>query len=554
MPFAALVLATLVVGPGVAIAQDSCLIRGRILGFDGKPLPKVRVRPIEPRLVSLFADRDGRFAMRLPCGGGRVLIVSGVHHEDLQLPIITAPGSALQFEVRLRPHQWIEHFDSVRVIGEFNGYSRQTAIPMRPRPDGTFIASVPCEQESLRYQLLGVAKDGLPTAGTLADTFFFRAGRSISSVRAARRPVDVVFDPKLLPRSRRQANVRFSHPRGPTATIYPLFRQDAYEDELLVAAHRAHLAGGGDPDSFRWDESAYVGALRQHIQTERNAFRRQYLLLSYVRRSGSGLDSALARRALDEIPSTSALWSLAPGGPSACLSNISRAIGELDTVRAYAERGSTANPDRDLRVMFLSVAMGVAATSGDKDRLGRYYSRMMDEFPETLDASEARLQYAPNRAIQVGKPAPDFAFSSLEDSTKHIRVSDFRGRFLLLDFWAAWCAPCRVDMPHLHRAEEEFGARGLSILTVSFDNRPEDVVRYRAAKWPMPWAHAFARRGFASQEASHFEVAGIPKAILVGPDGVIVAEDSELRGAALHETLARILGPSKPKGGAVGRN
>jgi len=125
-----------------------------------------------------------------------------------------------------------------------------------------------------------------------------------------------------------------------------------------------------------------------------------------------------------------------------------------------------------------------------------------------------------------------------------VRISDFRGRHLLVDFWAVWCGPCRSEMPQLHSAWEAFHDRGLGMLSVSFDRLPADVAAYRRDKWPMPWIHAFARDGFASKESAAFDVWGIPKAILIGPDGAIVAEGSELRGERLHQTLARILGES----------
>lgn len=535
------ILLSIVLAAG-ARADDSCLVRGRILGHDGRPLPKVRILPIVPGARSTLPDRDGGFALKVPCGVARVLAVEAVHHEELMIPVLPVSGQVLEIEARLRPLEWVARFDSVRVIGEFNRFGTEGAVPMARRRDGTFAATVPCPSESLRYQLLGVAKDGLPTAGTLADTFFLRAGRGIASIRAGRQPVEVVFDPRRLPRSSREADLRFADPRGPSASVWPLFREDTREEDRFGRAYQAHVAAGGDRDSFHWDWSAYLGSLKRRIPGERHALPRQYMLLNLFRHGGGGADSTLARQALEEIPPESPLWGLSPGGPGGPLWTLWRLTGRPSLIRAYAEKGSEGNPDRDVRAGFLSAAMSEARESGDKDRLGRYLTRMTDEFQGTFHHEIAVKQFAANRKIRPGESAPTVAFSALEDTTRRIAVSDFRGRHLLVDFWAVWCGPCRAEMPRLHEAWETFEDRGLEILSVSFDLQPGDVEAYRRDKWAMPWRHAFARGGFSSEESAAFDVWGIPKAVLIGPDGTIVAEGNELRGEELPRTLARVLG------------
>ena len=128
------------------------------------------------------------------------------------------------------------------------------------------------------------------------------------------------------------------------------------------------------------------------------------------------------------------------------------------------------------------------------------------------------------------------------------RPADFRGRYLLIDFWAVWCGPCRAEMNHLHQAWEKYKDKGLALLSVSLDPRREDVAKYRSGKWPMPWLHAFADGGPANPAARAFEVIGIPKPVLVGPDGTIVAVEEELRRERLDGTLARVLGAEDPPG------
>ena len=96
-------------------------------------------------------------------------------------------------------------------------------------------------------------------------------------------------------------------------------------------------------------------------------------------------------------------------------------------------------------------------------------------------------------------------------------------------------------MPQLSDAWEKFKDRGLAVLSVSFDLQRADVAAYRRDKWPMPWLHAYAPKGFDGPESAAFDVWGIPKPVLIGPDGTIVSEGNELRGEDLDRTLARVL-------------
>jgi thiol-disulfide isomerase/thioredoxin len=525
----------------LAGAQDSCVVRGRILGYDGKPLPKARARPMEPGGRSAMTDRAGRFTLKLARPGYHVLDIAGVYHQPLLVPAILQTARPLEVEIHLQTVEYRDRFDSVSVIGEFNGYSPETAVPMTRRPDGTFAATIECKAESLRYQLMGVARDGRPTAGTQADTFFVR-DRWICSIRAGHKPVEVVFDPARLPRSEAGPVVRFGDPRSASAQLQPLFAEEVARGQRVIEASQAHQAAGGDPSEFKWDWDADARRLAGQIGREREPLRRQYLLMNYSRYAAADSDSVMALRILREIPPDSWAWSLVPGGPGGVLYWAQQRSRRPDLARGYMARASEIHPDSSVRAGFLLTAMSEADLAGDKERLGRYYTRMMSEFAGSFEASIARTRFAPDRAIRVGQPAPELGFSVLDDSTVVYHVAGFRGHYLLLDFWAVWCGPCVGEMRYLHEAYDAYKDRGLALLSVSFDPSRSAVAKFRGGKWRMPWLHAFAAKGFAGDEARVFEVIGIPRPILIDPEGTIVAMEGELRGENLRSTLARLLG------------
>jgi hypothetical protein len=96
-------------------------------------------------------------------------------------------------------------------------------------------------------------------------------------------------------------------------------------------------------------------------------------------------------------------------------------------------------------------------------------------------------------------------------------------------------------MVHLHAVNNQFKDQGLIILSLSLDKKPEDVDQFRKEQWDMPWLHSFVEGGFGSSLAESLEAWYVPKPILVGPDGIIIATGDALRGEQLVATIARHL-------------
>ncbi len=100
-----------------------------------------------------------------------------------------------------------------------------------------------------------------------------------------------------------------------------------------------------------------------------------------------------------------------------------------------------------------------------------------------------------------------------------------------------------AELPAVHKAFERFKGQGLEILSFSLDKKPGDVAPFRAKRLPMPWKHTWLEGAKANPVAEAYGAAGIPKYVLVGPDGTILAADATLRGADLEATLAKFLAP-----------
>ncbi|WP_159452208.1 redoxin domain-containing protein [Singulisphaera sp. GP187] len=177
---------------------------------------------------------------------------------------------------------------------------------------------------------------------------------------------------------------------------------------------------------------------------------------------------------------------------------------------------------------------------------GRLLSEYAQDFRIPADAREANAPFElgeiqsvtqADRPLQVGDRAPDFAIKTLEG--RDLRLADFRGRYVLLDFWATWCGPCMGEMPNLVTLQNRFGQNPrFALLGISLDERPSmatDLVKELKLSWV---------QGFAGPDAdlvSAYGASAIPATFLIGPDGKILARD--LRGEQTQIAVAEALKP-----------
>ena len=121
-------------------------------------------------------------------------------------------------------------------------------------------------------------------------------------------------------------------------------------------------------------------------------------------------------------------------------------------------------------------------------------------------------------SAQQGALAPDFSLADL--SGQPVNLSSFRGKVVLLDFWATWCVPCREETPHLIDLQNKYGSQGLQIIGVSMDDSPEPVRDfYQHFKMNYPVVMGDAKTG-----ELYGGVLGLPIAFIIAPDGRITSK------------------------------
>lgn len=157
-------------------------------------------------------------------------------------------------------------------------------------------------------------------------------------------------------------------------------------------------------------------------------------------------------------------------------------------------------------------------------------------FLALLFVSLANAAAAPRKASLLNKPAPPLARTSLDNQS--IDLGSLRGRVVLLNFWATWCAPCQIEMPRFVAWQQKYSGQGLSIVGVSMDDDSETVQSYlRKKKLNYPVVMGDEKLGLA-----YGGVLGLPVTYLIDRQGVIRARyEGETHLDAMEATLRKLL-------------
>ena len=191
----------------------------------------------------------------------------------------------------------------------------------------------------------------------------------------------------------------------------------------------------------------------------------------------------------------------------------------------------TMNMDEEL----LQVYNKLEELSPENRNVFRKLAEIHQKLGNTELAKEYQLKAEPVLAM-IGKPVPDFTATDLDGNP--ISLQDYRGKVVLLDFWAVWCGPCIAEMPNVKRVYNSYKDEGFDIIGISLDT-DEARLRNYLKENDIPWRQIFSGKGWQSPVSQQYDIRAIPAPWLIARDGTLIS--NRARGDALEQLVADAL-------------
>lgn len=174
----------------------------------------------------------------------------------------------------------------------------------------------------------------------------------------------------------------------------------------------------------------------------------------------------------------------------------------------------------------------------DPDKVGPLFERLPAPLKDLPSAKALMEKIETARKTGIGRTAMDFVQNDTLGNP--VSLSSFRGKYVLIDFWASWCGPCRVENPNVVKAFQDFSGKGFTVLGISLD-RPNDKEKWLKAIHDdnLTWTHVSDLQFWKNAVAVQYGIQAIPQNLLIDPDGKIIGKN--LRGEDLQRKLAEIL-------------
>ncbi|ERJ60486.1 TlpA disulfide reductase family protein [Sphingobacterium paucimobilis] len=181
-------------------------------------------------------------------------------------------------------------------------------------------------------------------------------------------------------------------------------------------------------------------------------------------------------------------------------------------------------------------AMSTLDPDVSENELIAYVDNLGDLFADNRTVVQFKEEIAKLRKLAIGQPAPDI--TAYTPNNKTVKLSDYRGKYVLVDFWASWCVPCRKENPNIVRLYNSYKDKNFTVLGVSLDNNPGSWMR-AVEEDKLDWTNISDLKAWSSDLVLDYRIKAIPASVIVDPAGTIIGKN--LRGTDLEAFLKQTL-------------
>ncbi len=518
--------------------SQTTIIKGKLLGHDNKPseFATISIGTLSQVYFNNFhhTDKNGNYKIVIDKPGNYKIMFAMPNHKAEKLIVINDKSQELVIDVNLATYKF-KDFDEVYTAGSFNNNNIKAPEKMKKSENGLYIFEFDTKLKKVEYQLCSITANDRTINSPVSKEFVpDSTGDFRSVIYPENGKIKIIFNPNDLIKS----NKKFRYELSGNKTLANLNKQLLYiksELELLKDEFFDFLKKNKTVKGFQPSHAEFFENLPALIEKEKNnsdLYKCAYLsAASYM--TGK-VDFKKAEEYFNSLEPTNIVWSILPNA-FMIYRNIFPRYKHSEIMEKFAAQTNSL----DIIYFILINKAANAFYSKNTEELKKLSNLIKEKYADNKKIYGIIKQFPSEIKILLGKEIPDFKVKSIDDPNVTISKEKMMGKIYLLDFWATWCGPCVNEMESLHKAYEKFKQKGFEIISLSIDRNVDVIKKFRSLKWNMPWKNGFINNSDGLKIKKDFEVIGIPKPILVGKDGKILALDSNLRGEELEKTLEK---------------
>ncbi len=211
---------------------------------------------------------------------------------------------------------------------------------------------------------------------------------------------------------------------------------------------------------------------------------------------------------------------------------------ELKEFRALVTKHRSTDPEETAKILYLEAMLYDQVLKNEK-KSEELLAELKKDFAETKQVQNIKRQEEGKKiraGLVKGATFPDFQVTDLEG--KPLSIAKYKGKVVLVDFWATWCGPCVAELPHVKETYEKHHKSGFEVVGISLDSQKEQLTSF-LKKHDMPWPQFFDGQGWENELAQKYGIQSIPATFLIDGSGTIIGSD--LRGDNLERAVAAAL-------------